>query len=510
MKKGIVYLIGAGPGDPGLITVKGLSCLQRADVVVYDRLASPRLLALASPDAELIYVGKSPGKHAMRQAEINRLLVELARQGRVVARLKGGDPFVFGRGGEEAQELAENGIDFEVVPGISSALAAPAYAGIPVTHRRLTSTLAIITGNEDSTKEDTDIAWEKIATGAGTLVFLMGMSNLTHICERLVRHGRPEHTPVALVRWGTRPEQETLVGTLRDIAARAEETGFANPAVIVVGEVVGMRDKLMWFERRPLFGKRIVVTRSREQASALSRAIEELGGEAWEFPVIKITAPQDWGPVDAAIEALDTFDWVIFTSVNGVRYFFERLRHRKRDVRDLKGTNICAIGPKTKEALEQYGLIVEYVPEEFRAERLAEGLADRVRGQRVLLARADIARDVLPQLLTAAGADVAAVSAYSTVLEDRCAPLLLQMLSEKRIHAVTFTSSSTVRNFLRALESEDPSRLLQGVVLSSIGPVTSGTLREAGLWVDVEAGEYTIDGLVRAIADYFDAKRRRL
>ena len=504
MKKGIVYLIGAGPGDSKLITVKGLECIKKADVVVYDRLAGARLLAYAGPNAEMIYVGKSPDRHTLRQEEINQLLVDKAEQGLIVARLKGGDPFVFGRGGEEAEVLVENNIPFEVVPGITSAIAVPAYAGIPVTHRDCTSTLAIITGNEDPTKEDSSIAWDKIATGAGTLVFLMGMGNLPKITAKLIEAGRATATPVALIRWGTRPEQRTLIGTLETIADLAKQADFKNPAIIIVGEVVHLRDKLSWFENKPLFGKRIVVTRSREQASVLSEAIEALGGEPWEFPTIKIEEPEDYAAMDEAIENIAQFNWLIFTSVNGVKYFFERLREHNKDIRELKGVKLCAIGPKTKESLEQYGLLVEYVPGEYRAEQIVEGLKDKLSpGAKVLLARADIARKLLPEALRELKADVTEVIAYRTLLGNSNAELLKQMLAEKEIHAVTFTSSSTVRNFLDLLDKSNQTELLSGIVLASIGPITTQTAKELGLNIDIEAKEYTIDGLVQALLTYF-------
>ncbi len=500
MDKGIVYLVGAGPGDPGLITVKGMECIKKADVLVYDRLAGTRLITFAKPDAELIYVGKSPVRHAMKQHEINQLLVDKAKQGLTVTRLKGGDPFVYGRGGEEAETLVENGIKFEVVPGITSAVAVPAYAGIPVTHRDATSSLAIITGNEDPTKEDSNIAWDKISTGIGTLVFLMGMGNLSMICAKLTEYGRSPETPVALVRWGTRPEQRTLVGTLKDIARKAAEANFKNPAVIVVGEVVKLREKLAWFENKPLFGKRVLVTRSREQASVLSRKIEQLGGEPWEFPTIDVIEPEDYTPLDTAVSNLAAYQWVIFTSVNGVKYFFNRLRAMKKDVRALNGVKICAIGPKTREALEERGLMVDYVPGEYRAEEIIAGLTGKVKpGDRILLPRADIARRILPEALTEMGAEADEVTAYRTVLGAGNAKLLREMLEQKKINVITFTSSSTVRNFVKLIGADNLTDLLSGVMVASIGPITSNTARELGIDVTVEASEYTINGLIDAI-----------
>lgn len=499
MDKGIVYLVGAGPGDPGLITVRGLECIQKADVLVYDRLASTKLLGYAPEHAEMIYVGKSPDQHAMKQGDINRLLADKALEGKVVTRLKGGDPFVFGRGGEEAELLQEMGISFEVVPGVTSAVAVPAYAGIPVTHRGVTSTLTIITGNEDPTKEDSDIRWDCIAGIGGTLVFLMGMGNLPKIVAQLVSLGRDEKTPVALVRWGTRPEQRTLVGTLQDIVGKALAADFKNPAVIVVGEVVTLRDKLQWFENKPLFGQRVLVTRSREQASALSEAIRTLGGEPVEFPTIRVTDPEDYAPLDEAIQKIETYHWVIFTSVNGVDYFFRRMKHHGRDVRAIKG-KLCAIGPKTMEALESFGLLVDYVPGEYRAEEIIAGLQDKLLpGQQVLLPRADIARKVLPESLISLGAQVEEVVAYQTVEGQGDATMMRDMLQKKAIQMITFTSSSTVRNFVRLLGEDALPDLLEGVTLACIGPITADTAKELHLPVHVVASQYTIDGLVEAI-----------
>jgi uroporphyrinogen III methyltransferase/synthase len=318
---GYVYLVGAGPGDPGLITLKGIECIKKADVIVYDRLVNPILLKYVKKDVELVYVGKSPDRHTLKQEEITKVLVNKALENKVVTRLKGGDPFVFGRGGEEALELSANNIPFEIVPGITSAVSVPAYAGIPVTHRGLTSNVAFITGNEDPTKDDTDIKWDKISTGIGTLVFLMGMSNLPKIVNKLIENGRSPDTPVALIRWGTLPEQETLVGNLRNIVSLAQQHNFKNPAIIIVGEVVSLRKQLKWVEKKPLWGKRILVTRSRDQASIFSEKIRALGGEPIEFPTIKIVPPDDYLLFDNAIKTIDTYDWIIFTSINGVKSF---------------------------------------------------------------------------------------------------------------------------------------------------------------------------------------------
>lgn len=498
MSKGYVYLVGAGPGDPKLITVKGAECIEKADVLIYDRLASRRLLTLARPDCELIYVGKSPDRHTLKQEEINALLVEKGEEGKVVTRLKGGDPFVFGRGGEEAEELLKAGIPYEVVPGVTSAISVPAYAGIPVTHRDLTSSFAVITGHEDPTKNSSAIAWEHLASSHGTLVFLMGMENLNMIAGKLMEHGRSPDTPVGIIQWGTRPEQKVLVGELQNIYQRVKDEGFSNPSIIIVGEVVRLREKLQWFEKRPLYGQRIIVTRARHQASALSQQIEELGGEPWEFPAIEITSPSEPGKLAHAIKNLKRFEWLIFTSVNGVEAFFEELIGLGKDIRDLKNIDIVAIGPATKAALEKRCLKVSFVPEEYRAEKIIEGLASRVLpGQSVLLARAEEARDILPESLKALGADVWDVPAYRTILGNANKKELKDLLREKAVTAVTFTSSSTVRNFLHLLDGEK--ELLDGVKLYSIGPITSQTAREFGLTIYQEAREYTIKGLVEAL-----------
>ncbi|NLJ77418.1 MAG: uroporphyrinogen-III C-methyltransferase [Peptococcaceae bacterium] len=504
MVKGVVYLVGAGPGDPKLITVKGLECIQKSDVIIYDRLVDKKILSFAGPGTELIYAGKSPGCHTLGQMDINRLLIEKALNGKIITRLKGGDPFLFGRGGEEAESLAEAGVPFEIVPGVTSAIAAAAYAGIPVTHRDYTSTLAMITGNEDPLKGDPSIDWPKISTGAGTLVFLMGMANLPHITKQLIENGRSPQTPAAVVRWGTTPKQRTLIGTLADISEQAVNAGLTNPALIIIGEVVSLREKLNWYENRPLFGRRILVTRAREQASILSAALEAQGAEALEFPTISLAEPRDFAPLDRAINSLSRYKWVIFTSVNGVYSFFRRLRFLHKDPRELYGAILCAIGPKTKEAMEGYGLVVDYVPGEFRAEEIIKVLQDKVKkGDRVLLPRADIARKILPDTLTELGAVVDEVTAYRTVTGEGQGSKVVEMLEEGKINVITFTSSSTVRNFITMLNVPNVNTLLTGVAVACIGPITAGTARDMGVKVDLVAEEYTIEGLVKVILQYF-------
>jgi len=504
--RGKVYLVGAGPGDPGLLTLKGKECLSRADVVVYDYLANPSFLKDASAGAELIYVGKKGGCHTMNQSEINKLIIEKTRAGKTVVRLKGGDPFIFGRGGEEAQELADAGLDFEVVPGVTSAIAVPAYAGIPLTHREFTPAVSFITGHEDPQKEKSAIPWEKIATGGGTLVFLMGVGNLVQISEALMAHGRSPDTPVAIIQNGTFPEQKTLTGRLGDIAPMARAEGIRAPAVIVVGEVVHLRKDLNWFEKRPLFGKRIVITRAREQASQFLRELSDLGAECIEFPTIEVVPPESWEPLDKAILSLDGYQWLIFTSVNGVKYFLRRLGALGKDVRDLKGVKIAAIGPKTAEAWTPFGIKPDLMPDEYRAEAVVESLRNwDIKGARILLPRAARAREILPEELRKMGAVVDVVAAYRTVKPDHDTARVKDLLQKGAIHMVTFTSSSTVTNFLEMFEGERR-QLLQWmgrVVVACIGPVTAKTAREQNLQVQVVAPSYTIESLKETIVRYF-------
>jgi uroporphyrinogen III methyltransferase/synthase len=497
----MVYLVGAGPGDPNLITVKGKQAIEKADVIVYDRLASPQLMQNVRPDAERIYVGKLPDRHTMTQEEINELLVQKAEQGLVVTRLKGGDPFIFGRGGEEAERLVDAGIPFEIVPGITSAIAVPAYAGIPVTHRDFNSSFAIVTGHERPEKTESSINWEKLATATETIIFLMGVSNLAFIVEQLTKYGRDETTPIALIRWGTRIEQETLVGTLADIVQKVTEARFGSPAIIIVGEVVKLREKLSWFEHRPLFGKRVLVTRSRSQSSELSQLINDLGGESIEFPVIRLVEPQRVQALNEALADISDYQWVIFTSANGVKFFFDRIRKQKIDIRNMKA-NLAAIGPKTAAALEEKGLLVEALPEEYKAEALVEHLRPLVhKGEKVLLPRADIAREVLAVELREMGCEVTDVDAYDTKIDATNAQEIVTMLLEQQIDVITFTSSSTVRNFVHSirLATTNMETLLQKTQIACIGPITAKTAENLGLKVDVVAEEYTIDGLVKAI-----------
>jgi uroporphyrinogen III methyltransferase/synthase len=504
---GIVYLIGAGPGDPGLLTLKGQACIARADVVVYDYLAAPALLAHAAPTAQRIYVGKQGGDHTLSQEAINRLIVDHARAGKTVARLKGGDPFIFGRGGEEAEELVAAGVAFEVVPGVTSAVAAAAYAGIPLTHRDHTATLAFVTGHEDPAKEASNIDWKALATGIGTLVFFMGVKNLPRIVERLLAHGMPPERPVALIRWGTTTRQQTVTGTLATIVERVRAAGLKAPAITVVGEVVRLRERLQWFEKRPLLGRTVVVTRAREQASELVERLGDLGAETLECPTIRVTPPESWEALDAAIARLKDFRWVVFTSVNGVRFFFERLAHHGLDTRALGHLRTAVIGPATATALATHGLRSDLVPESYRAEAVVEAFrGEALAGESVLLPRAAEARDVLPAELRRMGARVDDIAAYRTVVAAEEAAELIRRLERGEVDLVTFTSSSTVKNFKGLLPPERVDGLMQGVQVASIGPITTETAENLGFRVDVSAGTFTIPGLVQAIQDHYAAR----
>ena len=505
-QNGYVYLVGAGPGDPGLITMKGLECIRKADVVVYDYLASPILLKHAGEDAELIYVGKKGGDHTLSQDGINALIVDKALSGKVVTRLKGGDPFVFGRGGEEAEALIKADISFEIVPGVTSAVAAPAYAGIPLTHRRYTSAVAFITGHEDPEKAESSIEWSSLAKGIGTLVFFMGVKNLPHITGQLLKHGKPADTPVALVRWGTTPRQVSLTGTLGDIVDRVAKAGLKAPAIIIIGEVVNLRQTMQWFENRPLFGKGIVVTRARAQASDLIRQLSHLGAECFEYPTIRIRPPRDWSVLHQAIEAIADYDWLIFTSVNGVKYFFEQLFEQGKDVRTLGHLQTAAIGPATAEKLLEFGIKTDIVPENYRAESVVAAFEEiDIAGRKILLPRAGEARPVLPKELTKMGARVDEISVYHTEPVTDKAEELIQKLENKEVDLITFTSSSTVTNFKALLPESRFETLLKGVTVASIGPITTDTAEKLGFHVDITAETFTIPGLCDAIVEFFAA-----
>ena len=490
----MVYLIGAGPGDAGLLTVKAREILEVAEVVIYDRLADEKILNYVPATAEKIYVGKSAGRHTLRQEEINKLLVEKAASKNIVVRLKGGDPFVFGRGGEEALTLRENNIDFEIISGVTSAVAVPAYAGIPVTHRGVATSFAVVTGHEDPAKVESSINWEKISTAVDTLIFLMGIANLPQITAKLIEHGRAKNTPAAVIRNGTKNSQQVLISTLEKISAEVAEKNIQPPAIFIVGEVVNLRENLKWFDTKILFGKKIVVTRTRQQASKLSMQLENLGAEVLEFPTIKIAAPSDnFKSLDAAISNIKNFAWIIFTSANGVENFFERLKLFKLDARALSNSKIAVIGSATAEKLSSYGIIADIIPEKFCAESLIDALKNSVAGKNILIARAEVAREILPRELENFGANVTIAAAYKIVPADA------EKINFAEVDLVTFTSSSTVENFVKAAGIE----ILQKIKSAAIGPITAQTLKNFGVTADIVAKEFTIAGLVDAIKNFY-------
>jgi len=492
-RPGVVYLVGAGPGDPGLMTARALELIAAADAIFHDRLIPPGALDGAREDAELVYVGKEPGRPSIPQDEIAQRLVEAARQGRSVVRLKGGDPFVFGRGGEEAEALREAGIEYEVVPGITAGVAAAAYAGIPVTHRDDASAVAFVTGHEDPEKEEMALDWEALARFPGTLVFYMGVRRLAENAAALIAAGRDPDEPAAAVERGAMAGQRVVTATLGTIGAEVERTGIGAPAVIVVGDVVARRDALAWLEQRPLHGRSVVVTRARAQASGLARTLRLLGAEVVELPAIRIEPRIESDEVRRAAAGIDAYSLVCLTSPNGVRLLFEALAAAGRDSRALAGATIAAIGPGTAAALARHGIDADVVPERFVAEALLEALeAVDVEGRRALVARAAEARDVLPDGLRERGAEVVEVALYETVREDPAAEALAAAAGADY---VTFTSSSTVRNLIEALGGRFPN----GARVISIGPVTSEAAREAGLTVAAEAERHDIDGLVAAL-----------
>lgn len=503
-----VYLIGAGPGDPGLLTCKGRQVLSEADVVVYDYLSSDELLALARPDAELIYVGKIAGNHAMKQGDINKLLIAKAKEGKIVARLKGGDPYIFGRGGEEAEELVDAGVPFEEIPGISSSIAAPAYAGIPLTHRAWSSSVTIVTGHEDPNKSSSVLDWHALARSASTLVFLMGMKNLPEIAAKLMESGMPGDTPAALVHWGTTEKQRSLVSTLADVPDAAVREGFANPSIIVVGDVVRLKDKLNWFEKKPLFGRTVVVTRAREQASESAALLASRGARVIQFPTIDIVPMADYSRLDDAVRNLSRYGWIVFTSVNGVRFFRERLNAQGLDARALGPVKVAAIGPATAKAVEAMGIRADLVPSSYVAEGVAQAMLELgMKGQRVLLPRAKEARDVLPNALRDAGAEVDVIAAYETVPSDKHREEVMAALEAGTLDCVTFGSSSTVRNFLASIPLETLNKHPE-VHFAAIGPVTAETMRSLGLTPDIQPKEFTIPAMVDAVCDAFTHKER--
>lgn len=500
---GICYLAGAGPGELGLVTLRVKEVVESAQTIVFDHLCNPEILKWAPAGTEIVYAGKKAGAHTLTQEQISALLVEKTRGGCRVVRLKGGDPFLFGRGGEEALALAQAGLRFEIIPGVTSAIAAPAYAGIPVTHRDHTSQVTIFTGHEDPSKPESSIDYARLATQPGTKVMLMGVERMGKIAEQFISHGCSPELPVALVRWGTTGQQQTLRGTLGDIAEKVVATGFTAPAVAVFGEVVSLRDSLNWYETRPLFGKRIAVTRTRKQAGALTAGLRSLGADVFELPTIRIEPPRDLRAFAELVQDAHSYDWLVFTSPNGVDAFFEMFFKLYTDSREIGGVRIAAIGPATSARIREFHLHVDLQPAEFVAEAVVEAFQKEgsVENQRILLVRAEQARDVLPKKLTQLGAIVDEAIAYRTVPETEDASGGRARFEEQGADLITFTSSSTVENFM-ALKLPWP----PGLKTASIGPITSRTMRDLGLSIDVEAKQYDIPGLVVAIRGFYGVR----
>ena len=499
--KGTVYLVGAGPGDAGLLTMRGAELLRRADVVVYDALVNKDLLRLAAKGAEIIYGGKRSKEHAIPQDELNQLLIRKAKEGKTVVRLKGGDPYIFGRGGEEAEELHSAQIPFEVVPGVSSITAAANYAGIPITHRSHSSSFTVVTGHEDPTKDETTVDWAWLAKEPGTKVILMGVERIRQISAELTRHGLSADTPVGMVRWGTRGRQSSIDGTLATIADIVEKQNFGAPAITIIGDVVKMRSKLNWFERRPLFGQRIVVTRTREQASQLADQFLELGAEVLEIPTIRTEEPQNKSPLMEAMLGLAGYDWIVFTSPNGVSAFFSYFFKAFDDIRALGNLRIAAVGPATAAKLKDLHLRVDAMPEEYLASKVTKAIAsfESVENLRILLMRAEIANEELPKELEALGAIVDDVACYRTVPETEDQNGAAERLLQGGADWITFTSSSTVENFHARFDLPKLKQQFPKIRLASIGPETTKTLHALGLEADAEAREHNIPGLIKAV-----------
>ena len=508
MTKPFVSIVGAGPGDPSLITVRGLRHLSNADVVIHDHLVPRRLIQLASPEAEIIDVGAASLTKSVEQDAVSILLAEKVREGHKVVRLKCGDPFVFDSGAKEASFLDKQGIPCELVPGIPTTIGAPTYAGIPITYPDAGDTLILVRGHVDGTDVLPDVDWKSLARLKGTMACSADARQLPKIVDALLRHGRPGDELAAAVYHGTLPSQRTVEGTLQELKTLLKDTDEHGSAVLIGGPTVGLRKQLRWFDTQPLFGRRIIVTRAKEQAYDLVERLVDLGAEPIESATIPIAPPVDLEPLDDACARVESFDWIVFTSVNGVEYFLRRLVAGRGDVRNLKGVRLCAIGPATAERLTRHGIKVDLVPEEHRSEAVVGILCakDNLRGKRVLLPRADLAREVLPRELQAAGALVENVTAYRTIfesLEQPGAPDIYKMLLERRIDAVTFTSASTVRSFAQQLGAEPAADLLQTTVVAAIGPVTAEAAKQLNIKTDVMPSTYTIPALVDALVEHF-------
>jgi uroporphyrinogen III methyltransferase/synthase len=494
-----VFFVGAGPGEPGLLTLRAAECLAVADVIVHDRLVTGRILDYAPAKAERICVADLPGTHPEKGEQIHAILIDAARKGKKVVRLKGGDPLLFARGGEEVEAVQQAGLSYEIVPGVTSGLAAAAFAGIPLSHRRYSSAVTLVTGHEDPSKPDNNLDWEALARFPGTLVIYMAMARLPQIVEALLKHGKSPATPAAIVHWGSVGNQRTIEAPLSDLPSAAKAAHLRAPSIVIVGDVVRMRAELTWFEKRPLFGKQIVVTRPRSQAADLARQLEKLGAVPHIMPMIEVGPPRDWSPVDRALTQLTSYHWLVFTSANGVHSLLRRLRETGRDLRSLGATKLAAIGPSTAEALHSYYLDADVVPASFRSESLVDALKHRVAGQRVLLARADKGREILHVELSKV-ATVDQVAVYSQVEVVQPDDPTFELLREGHIHFVTLTSSNIARAFARRLDEKCLERIASGTTkLISISPVTSQTTREAGLPIAGEATRYTSEGIIEVL-----------
>ncbi len=505
-KSGTVYLIGAGPGDPELITIKGKEILKKADVIVYDYLVNPELLRHSKDGSEVIYVGKKAGQKALSQSDINKLLIKKVKKVKVVARLKGGDPFIFGRGGEEVESLVKNGIDISIVPGVTSASAVPSYAGIPLTHRDITSSFAVVTGHENPTKDESNIPWRSLSN-IGTLVFLMGVKNLKENMNKLIDSGKPARTPAAVITWGTYPFQTTVTGTIGDIAEVIKRRkDIASPAVTIVGDVVGIREIANWYESRPLFGKRVVVTRAEEQATPFVKLLSDKGANVIEFPTIEIKPPKSFKKLDEAIYRIKEYDWIIFTSLNGVNNFFKRFIELKKDIRELYNISIAAIGQKTANSIEEMSIKVEMIPDEYVTESLIDSFRSiGIEEKKILIPRAKVARNLLPTTLEKLGAIVDVVTCYETGKPQKEAPQKLsKMLKNSQIDVITFTSPSTATNFL-SLVDYIPAKTL----IACIGPITASAVKKLGHKASIVPSKYTIENLAEEISNHLGKPRAR-
>ncbi|PMP71937.1 MAG: uroporphyrinogen-III C-methyltransferase [Thermodesulfovibrio aggregans] len=507
MNKGKVYLVGAGPGDAGLITLKGIRVIQQADCIVYDFHINPRLLTYAKKDAELIYAGKRGGHHEMTQDEINRVLVEKAKEGKIVCRLKGGDPFVFGRGGEEIEILADEGIDFEIIPGISSVIAVPAYAGIPVTHRRVASAFTVITGNEDLSKQERIFTHIRASNQAETMIFLMCVRNLDTITNKLIDEGLSTETPSAIIRWGTRAEQKVITGTISEIASLAKEHKISPPAILVIGDVVRLREKLAWYEKKPLHGHRILITR---QLSDEYLKLEDLGAELFVFPTIDFLPPEDFKELDRAIKEIEHYTFIVFPSPRAVKFFFERFLTLGRDMRDLKGITVCAIGKETSKSLRTYGINADLVPDEYNSEALIKMFKEKILNLqpsacRILYPRSNIALKGFVETMQSLGIKVDAPITYKTVKPFEHGKRLVKFLREGRITIATFTSPSSFLNLIDILK-DDVKEMLKDVTIVAIGKTTAKAIEDAGYRVSIIPEKSTIKDMVEAIIKWVKQK----